>query len=158
MQVTGSDLTKLGGNWQVGFEINTIVKENTRTKINTNVKENTMTETDTNVKENTMTKKDTNIKENTMTKTNTNVKEKTRTRTKTNTRTGRGTWRASALVLKTGKERETEKERTKSNKYVLDQLYEIYLYICYMIENLHLKLKVFSVRCREYQWQCLGTR
>ena len=146
MQVTGSDLTKLGGNWQVGFEINTIVKENTRTKINTNVKENTMTETDTNVKENTMTKKDTNIKENTMTKTNTNVKEKTRTRTKTNTRTGRGTWRASALVLKTGKERET------------DQLYEIYLYICYMIEKLHLKLKVFSVRCREYQWQCLGTR
>ena len=146
MQVTGSDLTKLGGNWQVGFEINTIVKENTRIKIKTNVKENTRKNTNT------------NVKENTMTKTNTNVKKKTRTWTKTNTRTGRGTWRASALVLKTGKERETEKERTKSNKYVLDQLYEIYLYICYMIENLHLKLKVFSVRCREYQWQCLGKR
>ena len=61
-QVTRSDLTKLGGNWQVGFETRTNVKENTRTKINTNLKENT------------------------------------RTKTKTNTRTGRGTWRASALV------------------------------------------------------------
>ena len=74
MQVTRSDLTKLGGNWQVGFETRTNVKENTRTKINTNLKENTRT------------------------KTNTNVKENTRTKTKTNTRTGRGTWRASALV------------------------------------------------------------
>ena len=49
MQVTKSDLTKLGGNWQVGFEINTIVKENTRTKIKTNVKENTGTKIKANV-------------------------------------------------------------------------------------------------------------
>ena len=44
-QVTRSDLTKLGGNWQVGFETRTNVKENTRTKINTNLKENTRTKT-----------------------------------------------------------------------------------------------------------------
>ena len=54
--MTKSDLTKLGGSWQVGFEINTIVKENTRTKIKTNVKENTGTKIKTNVKENTRTK------------------------------------------------------------------------------------------------------
>ena len=50
--MTGSDLTELGGNWQVGFEINTIVKENTRIKIKTNVKANTRTNTNTNVKKN----------------------------------------------------------------------------------------------------------
>ena len=55
MQVTGSDLTKLGGNWQVGFEIKTNIKENTRTKTNTNVKENTRTKT----KKNTRTGQDT---------------------------------------------------------------------------------------------------
>ena len=55
MQVTRSDLTKLGGNWQVGFEIKTNIKENTRTKTNTNVKENTRTKT----KKNTRTGQDT---------------------------------------------------------------------------------------------------
>ena len=85
-QVTGSDLTKLGGNWQVGFETRTNVNENTRKNTNTNVKENTRT------------KINTNLKENTRTKTNTNVKENTRTKTKKNTRTGQDTWRASALV------------------------------------------------------------
>ena len=54
-QVTRSDLTKLGGNWQVGFEIKTNIKENTRTKTNTNVKENTRTKT----KKNTRTGQDT---------------------------------------------------------------------------------------------------